>query len=100
MPMLQATYNPADLSMVALRLAAQAGLQSHLHLRAALPSVEELEAEFGSDLLQQAGHMVRIHNANHGPAVAALNEAVGVVGALDVGCHLQLKPRVAAFTTS
>ena len=88
MSIVHATYNPADLSMVALRLAAQAGLQSHLHLRAAMPSVEELEAEFGSDLLQQAGHMVRVHNADHSSAVTALNEAVGVVGPLDVARHL------------
>ncbi len=86
MSIIHATYNPADLRMVALRLAAKAGLQSHLHLRAALPSVEELEAEFGSDLLQQARHMVHIHNTNHGSAVAALNEGVGVVSALDIPC--------------
>ena len=50
--------------------------------------IEELEAEFGSDLLQQARHMVRVHNADHSSAVAALNEAVGVVGPLDVARHL------------
>lgn len=74
MSILHATYNPADLSMVALRLATKAGLQSHLHLRAALPSAKELEAEFGRELLQQARHMVRVHHARHAAATAALDE--------------------------
>ena len=59
---------------VALELAETQGLESELLLRSALPSVEELEAEFGSDLVQQARDVMAIRNAHHCAAAAALDE--------------------------
>lgn len=36
--------------------------------RAALPSVEELEAELGRDFVEQGWDVVIVHHADHGPA--------------------------------
>lgn len=74
-PHLSQPGNYADaLALKVLELAKAAGLESELHCRSALPSLEELEAEFGRDLFQQGRHMVEIHHANHGAAGAALDE--------------------------
>ena len=58
----------------ALHLAREAGIESSLYLRAALPTLSEIQAEFGSYLLQKARDMVVINHADNGPAARALDE--------------------------
>jgi hypothetical protein len=87
-PLLSQPSNYADaLAHKVLELAKAAGRESEMHCRSALPSPEELEAEFGRDLLQQGRHMVGSHNVavflglKAGQAVAAKQSYRGAQGA-------------------
>lgn len=75
----------------ALRLVNSAGLANPWRFAAALPTLAEIEAEFGRYLLQQARHMEGVNHAHHSAAAAALNEVVGEVAAPDVARGLRLK---------
>ena len=81
----------------ALRLVNQAGLANKWLSTAALPTLAELEAEFGGYLLQQARHMVGVNHAHHGAATGALDEVVGVVAPRDALRGLQLECRASAL---
>lgn len=61
---------------ITLNLARQQGMNAEIMFRAALPSIEELEAKLGSDLVEQGRNMVAIAHANNRAAALALDEGV------------------------
>ena len=63
-------------ALVAMQLAEGRGVWCECMARSCIPSLEEVEAQLGRDLLQEAREVVVVNDANHGAAGLALNKRV------------------------